>query len=298
MMAIMALLAIPLGGLAATPVAAAAQSSGQAAADALLAADRGFSAAGSNAVLVDALAPMFDADVIMPLPTGTFAKGKDAALAALRANPSNSVAHATWAPVRAGISADGRQGFTYGFMTIREAGKPDRRAKYLTYWVRRADGWRAAAYKRAGGGEGAVQTALRASAAPPAVLSAAIDEAATETHRASLAAAEKAFSDRAQEVGLGKAFVEFGLSDAMNMGRGADFTFGNAAIGADMPPDTKSPVHWAADERVIVAGSGDLGVTVGFIRPHVVEQGQPAASPFFTIWRRDSPEQPWRYVAE
>ena len=26
--------------------------------------------------------------------------------------------------------------------------------------------------------------------------------------------------------------------------------------------------------------------------------GQPASIPFFTVWKRDAPNQPWRYIAE
>jgi hypothetical protein len=33
-------------------------------------------------------------------------------------------------------------------------------------------------------------------------------------------------------------------------------------------------------------------------RKDAVPAGQPSAFPFFTVWRRDSVTQPWRYVAE
>jgi hypothetical protein len=49
---------------------------------------------------------------------------------------------------------------------------------------------------------------------------------------------------------------------------------------------------------VIVASSGDLGVTIGMIHPNTPRAGQPANFPFFTIWRRANPTAPWRYVAE
>jgi ketosteroid isomerase-like protein len=277
------------------PVKAAAP---QSAVEQLMAADTGYSTAGANVNLIDAIGAMFDEAVIMPLPTATFAKGKPEALAALARNPANATSKASWAPVRAGISADGQHGFTYGFMTITEPGKPDRRAKYLAYWVHRPAGWKVALYKRGGSGAGEVQTALRPPAVPPAQVAAVTDDAAVAVHRASLAAREKRFSDRAQDVGLGQAFREFGSADAMNMGGKPDFTYGNEAIAADMPPDAKSPVVWAADEGVLVASSGDLGVTWGFIRFNAPQPGQPAAIPFFTVWRRDSVDQAWRYVAE
>jgi hypothetical protein len=271
----------------------------QAAADELLAADRDFSAQAVDGPIATELPAMFDDQVIMPLPTGTFASGKEAAATALRSNPANISARATWAPVRAGVSADGLHGFTYGFMTIRAEGKPDARAKYLAYWVKRPNGWRVAAYKRAPSPAGEVRTELRPAVLPPRLVEPSGDPQVTQMHRASLAATEKAFSDRAQLIGLGPAFVEFGSPEAMNMGQGADFTFGNQAIGGDMPPDARSPVAWAADAGTLVASSGDLGVTWGFIRPHVPRPaGQPQASAFFTVWHRATPQAPWRYIAE
>jgi ketosteroid isomerase-like protein len=272
----------------------------QAIANDLLAADRAFSAQAADRPIVAALPAMFDDAVIMPLPTGTFATGKEAVITALKVNPVNAVAKAQWAPVRAGISADGLQGFTYGFMTIREDGKPDTRAKYLAYWVKRPDGWRVAAYKRAPSIPGAVQTELRPAALPSRLTPPIGDQQAIEALRAGLAANEKAFSDQAQKIGLGTAFVEYGSDDAMNVGPGPDFTFGNQAIGAGFPNgDKPPPFYWSADSGALVASSGDLGVTWGHIRPHVPRPaGERQAGAFFTVWHRATPQAPWRYIAE
>lgn len=117
--------------------------------------------------------------------------------------------------------------------------------------------------------------------------------------RASLIAAEKAFSDRAQVVGLGKASEDNGRTDAINSGP-AGVKVGPAAIGVAVSggDNGPSPVEWSADE-VLVAPSGDLGITFGTIRPkQAPPPGQPAVIPFFTIWMRDGPDRPWRYVAE
>ncbi|MEO8176679.1 MAG: hypothetical protein ABI626_08475 [Sphingomicrobium sp.] len=270
----------------------------QAIADELLGADRDFAARAADGPLATTLPAMFGDEVIMPLPTGAFATGKPAVVAALSANPTNTVAKAVWAPVGAGVAADGMHGFTYGFMTIREDGEPDRRAKYLAYWVKRPIGWRVAAYKRAVSGAGEVSIALRPAVLPPRLVAEVNDPRVIETKRAGLMATEQAFSDRAQLVGLGPAFAEFGSAEAMNMGRGADFTFRNQAIAGSMPPDPKSPVTWAADQGALVASSGDLGVTWGFIHPVAPPPGQSANIPFFTVWHRATPQAPWRYIAE
>src|SRR5690606_20506568 len=113
--------------------------------DELLAADRAFSAASADTDLVSGLSAMFADDVVMPIPPGSFAEGAEEAIAALRANPANAGARATWVPVRGGVAADGRHGFTFGYMTIRRADGTDAPAKYLSYWIRRPEGWRVVA---------------------------------------------------------------------------------------------------------------------------------------------------------
>jgi ketosteroid isomerase-like protein len=273
----------------------------QAEVDELLAADRAFAQASAKTDLVSGLSAMFAEDVIMPAPQVNFARGKAAAVAALSATPANAVSKAHWTPVRGGLSADGTHGFTYGYMTISEAGKPDRRGKYLSYWVKGPDGWRVAAYKRAPRPEGEASETVLPPALPRQLTAAFVDDATVERHRASLVAAEKAFSDEAQEIGLGPAFFRNGSPDAMNMGRGPAFTIGAEAIGREVGGGASgpSPVSWDAGEGALVAPSGDLGVTFGVIRPNVPPaEGQPTAFPFFTIWRRDAPDGRWLYIAE
>jgi hypothetical protein len=261
----------------------------------LLAADRAFSTAGAKANIVDSIGGMLTENAVMPTPKLDFAIGKSAIIETLKSNPANANATAEWSPVRAGISADGTQGFTYGFMFIHETGKPDRRAKYLSYWIRRPEGWRVAFYKRALSAEGNVTTRLE-----PAVPEELVEPnpQRLQENLASLKAAEQAFSDRAQEVGVGPAFLEFGSEDAMNMGSGSDFTFGNTAIAKLVGEGNTTPITWGPDKGALVASSGDLGVTWGYIRPKEPKAGEPAAFPFFTVWRKAAPDQPWRYVAE
>ena len=80
----------------------------------------------------------------------------------------------------------------------------------------------------------------------------------------------------------------------------AGFVVGSEAIGRAVgqgEPTDSSGVAWNAD-RVLIAPSGDLGITFGMIRILKPAANQPAAVPFFTIWRRDSPTGRWRYIAE
>ena len=83
------------------------------------------------------------------------------------------------------------------------------------------------------------------------------------------------------------------------MGGQGDFTFGAAAISQIVDQgEPVSAVRWST-ERSYAAASGDLGVSIGTIHlNNPPPAGQPASFPFFTVWRRDGPGRPWRYVAE
>ena len=141
-------MAVVAAGVTASADGISQRSTPQSVADELLAVDVRFAAAAARTSVLPALMPMLAADVIMPAPPGTLVKGRDAAVAALEANPDNASGRVTWAPIRVGLSADG-QGFTFGFMTLTTGDGRVVPLKYMTYWVKGADGWRAAAYKRA-----------------------------------------------------------------------------------------------------------------------------------------------------
>ena len=273
----------------------------RAAADRLLAADRAFAAAAGDRPAVDALAAMFADDVTVPGPGNLFVQGKPKAIEALKANPENLTARVRWTPIRAGISADGQHGFTFGYMTATRADGSTVELKYLAYWVKRSDGWRVAAYRRRPRPAGDVSIQMMPPSVPPALVAPTTDAAVLRQHAASLEAAEQAFSDEAQRIGIGPAFAKHGRADAVNMGgpNSPGFIVGSEAIGRDVAGESapnSSPVEWNAD-RVLVASSGDLGITFGMIRFKDPQPAGPAAVPFFTIWRRE-PGQPWRYIAE
>ena len=288
--AIVAALLIPVPSQAQTPSAAAGE---------LLAADRAFSASAKDQYLPEAFLAMFRPDVTMTSPKG-FVTGTEQVKAALLGNPANPTSRVEWTPLRAGISADGTQGFTFGLMSIRLADGTALPAKYMAYWIKGAEGWRVAAYKRGVAGPGEAPRTVMAPSLPAAMVAASTDSATIDAHVTSLQAAEQAFSDEAQKIGIGPAFVKWGREDAVNMGAPTQpgFTVGAAAIGgagdSGAPAQAVPSLVWNAD-RVIVASSGDLGVTFGHIR---ISDGSRPPRAFFTIWRRDSPTSPWRYIAE
>ncbi len=282
---------------------ASAPTSPQAAVDELLDADRAFAAASARTDMITVLSSMFAADVVMPVRGGGLAMGSVAAIEALRSDSANLRSRLEWAPVRGGISADGQHGFTFGYMTMHRADSTPVPLKYLAYWIRRPEGWRVVAWKRGRRPAGEVSREMMPPALPPAMVAVSADSAAIGRVRESLAAAERAFSDTAQQIGLGPAFEYYGSDDAVNLGGPNDtmFVVGSAAIGRAVSgggPSRGSPVSWGPD-HVIVASSGDLGVTFGMIRPNApASAAQGTDIPFFTIWRRESPTAPWRYVAE
>ena len=286
----------------ALPILAAARGAPPASADELLAADRAFAAAAAKTDVVSAIDAMLADDAVMIAPGGKLASGRAQIDEALNANPDNAKSKIDWSPQRAGVSADGTHGFTFGFQKITKPDGAVAAAKYLAYWVRQPAGWRVAAYKRrpAPGGQRAETMAPALAKSAPG----ASDAAKLASFEKSIAAAELAFSDEAQKIGLGPAFAKFGSTDAVNMGgpQEVEFVRGPESIAklvAQGETGGKSSVSWSAD-KVRVAPSGDLGVTIGTIRENEpTADGKPARSfAFFTVWRRDDAKADWRYIAE
>ncbi|MGE3870801.1 MAG: nuclear transport factor 2 family protein [Pseudorhodoplanes sp.] len=278
-------------------VPAAAQSP-RAAYDELIAAERALSDAAAQLSPAEGIASMLAGDVVFMSRQGAI-RGRPAALANLRDNPANSGTHARWHSIRGGVSADGLHGFTLGYLDIARGDPARAHRRYLAYWVRGAEGWRVAVFKQVLRPADEALTQAQPAALPARLIRA--DAALAAGHNATLIAAERAFSDRAQQVGIHRSFQEYGRPDAIHV-FAPGFAIGLAAIGAAQAaqPGSAEPatINWSADSA-ITASSGDLGVTIGMIRSNgAPPAGQPAASPFFTIWARDSADQPWRYIAE
>ncbi len=272
--------------------------------DSLLAAEKAFGAGAATTDAVTALTAMFAPDVIMPGPPGTLHRGLAAATASLSANPDNLEGRVEWNQIRLGLSADDQHGLTFGFMTLRKKDGSALPLKYMAYWVKGASGWRVVGYKRARRPEGDVAMTSMSPVLPAALVPATSDEAHLEALRQNLSAAERAFSDEAQQVGLGAAFTKWGSATAVNMGgpNSAGYVVGAAAIGRHVgagAPGSTSPVE-RSTAVALVASSGDLGISFGYIRSNGTppEGTPPNGTPFFTIWHRPSATAPWRYIAE
>jgi ketosteroid isomerase-like protein len=300
LMILAVLLLAPACAPVARPLSAVAPSPASVA-DSLIAADRAFAAAAAGKPAAEALDAMIADDVVMfVIPAPTQARNRADARAIMAQVFAGDPVTLRWAPVRGGVSADGLHGFTYGFMDQLIAGKPPKLGKYVAYWVKGRDGWRAASLKIVPRADGEVVTAMRDPALPDHLVAPTTDAATIAAYRASLDKAERAFSDDSQTIGLGAGFKKYGSADAMNVGGGADFVYGNVAIGEAQGGDAPnpSPLRWAPD-GVVVSSSGDLGFTYGdLLRNGPTPPGRLARIPWITIWRRNSPSEPWLYVAE
>ena len=220
--------------------------------------------------------------------------GRDAVVAAFRDSPAFREGRLSWAPVRGGVSADGTARLHLRLFEPdrRRSGAPESQiSRLLDPPPRGLAGRRLPPAARARRARS--RTALLPRLAPRLRRRArALSRRSTPPTSASLAAAEQAFSDRAQQVGLRAAFREYGRADAMNMYEGAAIRVGLDAITAGFPEgETTSPVSWST-ERSFAASSGDLGVSIGIIRGNGPAPKASPSFPFFTIWRRDRPGRP------
>lgn len=266
--------------------------------DSLLAADRAWAQDAATQSFPDAVAGALADDAFVMLARGRSAQGPAAVRAALAAE---SGSHASWFPAWAGVSADGTQGFTLGYLEVTPAQGAPLPGKYLAYWRREAGGWRVVAYKRRPRAAGDVPREM----APPLVPTDATGDApALAEIEAGVAARERAFSDAAQRSSLADAFARFGHARAVNMGGPADaaMVVGPAAIARAVSGGeqaTGSSVSWSSD-RIVAAASGDLALSIGMLRLNEApkEAGVPREFPFFTVWYRAGGEGDWLYVAE
>ena len=283
-------------------ITVSAQSTPRSVADELLAADRAFAAAAKQKEIIPSLSAMFAPNVIATI-GGSIPVGSAQVVEALKANPLNTGGSIEWTPARIGLSGDGKHGFTAGFMTVRRADGSGQPLKYLSYWEKQTDGWRVLVYKRGLAKQPAPAMAVTY-VLPKQIVARASDAATIERYRESLAEAERSFSRDAQTMGIGPAFKQYGDPEAINLGGPdvATWLLGNDQVATGVgsgAPANSSPVSWGP-EKTIVAASGDFGVTIGYIVPNQPgpDGKTPAGQPFFTIWKRDSLKEPWKYIAE
>ncbi|MBC8086393.1 MAG: hypothetical protein H7Z40_03950, partial [Phycisphaerae bacterium] len=122
---------------------------------ALLAADRKLGSSGNAPDAIAAISAQF-ADSVSFISLGQIFHGVSAAREALGRNPDNAKSTATWAPIQGDVSADGKVGYTLGYLTLKLPDGKETPGKYVSYWVKEKGAWRVLVYKRAGRAAGAL----------------------------------------------------------------------------------------------------------------------------------------------
>jgi ketosteroid isomerase-like protein len=313
-LALLALAACGGDGAGLAPDAAAAEDLGvgrngrvdlRAARDELLAADRAYSAASASLSFVDGLVNTL-ADDVRYLPAGgPIVRGREAVRALLASNPNNALSTYTWTPIRVDVASDGSLGYTFGYYQLQIPpvnGAPARTSigKYVAMWRRGTDGWKAVALVRNPRPAGPV------SETPPA----GFESPDSRTYRRfpnhdpaatleGMMDTDRAFSAAGEAPGaLPGAFAAFAAPDGAVNGGGPEFVFGADAIRRDVvAPDSSISFTWAPVEGA-VAGSADLGWTIG-VAP-VRERATGAIlgySKYLSVWKRQ-PRGEWRFVMD
>lgn len=246
--------------------------------EALLATDRTLAERTASLGLTDGFVPALNEHAAYLHPGAPLLRGADKIRAFFQT--ADSADRITWTPAFADVSADGRLGYSYGF--LRSNGN---RAKYLACWRKDQNNWRIVAYAR--------------SRMVP------VTDSVVPTRRVTLGApvqgpgdpselirADSLFSAMSVSQGAKPAFLAYATDDAISFGGGPGMNEGRQAIGAafDGFPSGAVLTWWPV--AAVIAESGDLGCTVGEAKIESLKQ----YSKYLTIWRRQ--RDGWKFVAD
>lgn len=212
-------------------------------------------------------------------PGAPIVRGRDA----IRAIVTDSLGPTTWTPEYADVSDDGSLGYTYGWTR-----QGDLQGKYLACWRKQGDQpWRIIAYTRTRPATGGTAPPPRRDADPSRAV-----RGQTDAHE--LISADSAFSALSVARGAQAAFVAFAADQAVLLGQGgAPMTHGRDAIGAVFAQfPTDAVLEWTP-VAANVAGSGDLGCTVG----EALIRARGTYSKYLTVWKRQA-DASWKFVAD
>ena len=189
-------------------------------------------------------------------------------------------------PAYADVSNDATLGYTYGW--LRSTGE---RGKYLACWRKLSDGWRIWAYARTT----PVPVPDSVPVPVPRTGTVARADEAFRGHAdpAELLRADSAFAAMSVSRGGKAAFLAFASEDAVAFGGGAQMSEGRDAIasGFDGFPAGAVLEWWPLSAQM--AGSGDLGCTVG----EAMITSLHHYSKYLTIWKRQR-NGSWKFVAD
>ena len=193
----------------------------------------------------------------------------------------DSTGRVTWTPAFADVSADGRLGYTYGFLRGRETG-----AKYLTCWLKDQRGWRIVAHARTS--LAPVKDSVR-----PSSRVVSSDPVRGPGDPSELMRADSSFSAMSVAQGAKPAFLTYATEHAISFGGGPGMNEGRLAIGAAFDGFASGAVLAWWPVAAVIAESGDLGCTVGEATIESLKQ----YSKYLTIWKRQR-DGSWKFVAD
>jgi ketosteroid isomerase-like protein len=255
---------------------------------ALLAADRAYAR--------DGLLAAFSDDAAYLHPRAPLIRGKTAIRAFL--DTALGARALTWTPVFADVSSDGTRGYTYGWtrLTTQADGATPvvERGKYLACWRKAGDGpWRILAYVR-----NAVDSAT--SLEPPPRRWAPTPPHLGPADRAELLRVDRQFAAGSLARGARASFLTFAAENAVTLSGGGTVRYGREAIGESFDGAPAGAVLDWAPVLADVAGTGDLGCTVGeavFTLPGPDGTPRRSHTKYLTVWKRQASGE-WRFVAD
>jgi ketosteroid isomerase-like protein len=245
---------------------------------------------GVPAGLGSALAPQ----AVLLSPRAYIIRGKPAAAAFLRSDPVRPQA-LDWHVLVADVSTDGSQGFTWGegSSTIDVGTGPTARPSFvLIYWRRVNGDWKIAAININAGGP-QTEPIPAGFGTPDTRTGQSFPNSDPAEQRERLLSRDRAFSAASVIRGSGPAFERFAAPNAI--GVGGTFVFGPHDLGEAFTGEAGDTVSWIP-RLADVAGSGDLGFTVGEATFKLVSVGT-FYSKYLTVWQKREPGG-WKYVAD
>lgn len=225
-------------------------------------------------------------------------RGPDAARTFMLRDTLIATSRALWTVVRLDVSADGRDGYSYGYFDVIRANGDTVPGGYQAYWRRNDSGeWKTLALRRGRRASGPTNM-LPDEWREPLGGYRAFPMRDTVEAWGTLKATEVAFSD-SSATNIRAAFMSFAAPDAAKI-QGSRYAFGREAIGEEFrtPPPGFNGIQWHA-EWGSVSRSNDLGFNIG----PVTQRNPPAGAPqgpgglFFTVWRRQ-PNGEWKYLVD
>ncbi|MDB4908837.1 MAG: hypothetical protein JWO05_3621 [Gemmatimonadetes bacterium] len=251
------------------------------------------------------LAPFPDVLSAAFAPNGFFAsaaldsRGPAAARAWLLRDTLNATSHAELRALFVDVSADGDDGYAYGYLDVVRASGDTAPGEFHGYWRRSLAGrWEILAIGR---GRRASVSVTRETPEPfgraPGVTR--FDRRMPADVLRSLSSVDQEFSDSSTASTRSRAFEAFAAPNVAKIGPDGAYVFGPPAVGRLFLQAPAGTFQWTP-ELAMSSASQDLGFTIG----HVVQGAEPAGrnpnaprGRYLTIWRRQ-PDGRWRYVVD